>query len=344
MKLIILTNSKNSIPQKLHETESLNIEILKTSLLQLNWNVSVMTFDNFINNFNNINYINGTYFIYASSQYESYQSYIEDILLYIQNNGGILIPNFNIFRSHENKFFQELVKRNLTVNTPKSYLVGTIEEGIEILKNIDYPIIAKEPSGFGSKGVYQINNEQQGINFLNRKMISGVNLFSYYGLRNLYVRFKYKGKYPKKIGKLIFQEKIEQVDHDWKVLVFENKCFCLKRSVRKNDFRASGSGIFDFSIEPPKQVLDFAYKVKNELNTPWVSLDIIIKDDVCYLIEYQGVHFGLSTAINNSWYYELNIKGNKWEKKKIEKEVEYYFSEALVRFIERSKNSERKLD
>lgn len=40
--------------------------------------------------------------------------------------------------------------------------------------------------------------------------------------------------------------------------------------------------------------------VKGKLDTPWVSLDIIEKSGRYYLIQYQSVHFGLATLINNN--------------------------------------------
>lgn len=334
-KIIILLDSKGRYPQKLHETESLNIDVLTEHLNSNGYEVFALTFHDFLKNIDNID-CNEYIFLYASSQYEEYKGYIEDILLYIIKSGGKIIPDFQLFRSHENKAFQELYKTMKKIPSPKYNIIGTFEEGIEILKETSFPIIAKTINGFGSKGVIQINNSKEGRKFLNKNLQSGIN-FNSNGLRILGRRLKYKKQYPKKSGRVIFQEKINGVDHDWKILVFGNRCFCLKRSVRKNDFRASGSGIFNFDAVPVNQLLNFALNVKRKLDTPWVSLDIIEKNNRYYLIEYQSVHFGLSTLINNNYYYEYNESNKKWQRLEKDKDSEYYFASALKSYLSRMK-------
>jgi glutathione synthase/RimK-type ligase-like ATP-grasp enzyme len=330
-KIMLLLDSMGKYPQKLHETESLNIDTLTEYLNSNGYQVSTMVYHDFLTNISKIDcsqYI----FIYASSQYEEYKEYIEDILLYIVKVGGRIIPDFQMFRSHENKSFQELYKIEKKIATPSFNIVGTFEEGAQVLSKVNFPIIGKTISGFGSKGVAQINNMEEGKKFLKKNMKSGIQLSSD-GLRVLGRRLKYRNQYPQKRGKLVFQEKINGVDHDWKILVFGDLCFCLKRSVRKNDFRASGSGIFDFEAVPTDSILNFAYDTKNKLDTPWVSLDIIVKGDNCYLIEYQALHFGLSTLINNKYYYKYEESNKMWNKYSKDKECEYYFAQALDNYI-----------
>ena len=326
-EVIILLDSMKRLPQKLHETESLDINYLKQLLEKSNFRVTTMTYNTFLENINTID-CGKNIFLYASSQYKQYKDYIEDILLYIVNAGGKIIPNFHLFRSHENKSYQEFYKYQRNIKSPKFNIVGTYEEGLRIFENADYPIIGKTVDGFGSRGVRQINNIIEGKKFIKKNMSSGVHLNAA-GLRNFARRFKYKNQYPRKRGKILLQEKINDVNHDWKILIFGNDYFCLKRSVRKNDFRASGSGNFDFEAVPSNIVLGFAYDVKNKLDTPWVSLDIIEKGENCYLIEYQALHFGLSTLINNRYLYEYDENKNDWTKKLKENECEFYFAKAL---------------
>ena len=66
---------------------------------------------------------------------------------------------------------------------------------------------------------------------------------------------------PKK--KIIIQDYISGLDGDYKVLIYDKKYYVLRRYNCKNDFRASGSGIFVFEENIPRAVLDFAEKVFN---------------------------------------------------------------------------------
>ena len=334
-QLFILTNDSGNIPQKLHETESLNIDVLKNYFIDKNWNVEIYTYDFFINKFDEFrDRISGSYFIYASSQYPDYYSSIDDILLTISELGGILIPKYTHFKAHENKFYQEFTKNILNLKTPKSVLLNTAENIENKISNLKYPIVAKLSNGFGSSGVQLIHSNEEVKKFINENLTDVVK-----PRKNMFKRKKqiekYRDKYPLKVGKLIFQEFIIGLENDWKILVFGNKLFYLKRYFKENDFRASGSGNFDNSTPPSKELMKFAMEVKEKLDTPWVSLDIIEKGPELYLIEYQCVHFGLYTAMNSISHFEYNDGIFNEIDDKID--IDRIFTEELFNYISSSK-------
>src|SRR5690606_8893478 len=57
------------------------------------------------------------------------------------------------------------------------------------------------------------------------------------------------------------QQFVPNLKCDYKALVFMDKVFLLKRGTRKDDFRASGSGIFSFP-EPSVELLNFALQCR----------------------------------------------------------------------------------
>lgn len=330
-RLFILTNSVGSIPQKLHETESFSTELIKEYLTDKSFEVQIFSFDKFISEFSALrNTIKGSFFIYASSQYPEYYSSIEDILLLIRTSGGILIPDFIHFRAHENKYLQELIKTDLNIDAPKSILVSTIEEGMNKIKDIRYPVVAKLSSGYGSSSVSLLKNINEASEYLNKSLTGIVkkrkNIFKYRKKIE-----EYRGKYPLKVGKIIFQEFIEGLENDWKIVIFGNKLFYLKRFIRPNDFRASGSGNFDSSQPPGSELMRFAFSVKVKLNTPWVSLDIVQKQDRFYLIEYQCVHFGMYTVIKSRSHFVLN--GDTLTESRSPVNADMLFAEELYNYI-----------
>lgn len=328
-KIVLLTNSKGLIPQRVYERESLDLEVLCKVFLRSEFNVEIQTFDKFLNSNQDIK---GVYFFYSSSQYIPYKEYILDILIYIQNCGGILIPNFSSFIAHEDKMLQELEMKRLNIPTPDFYIVGTYEEGKEYLKTVSFPVVGKKSKGFGSKTVKKINRFEGGLKFLRKNLTDGF-VFNIEYIKWLYKKRKFPKLYPKFHGKVIFQELINDLDHDWKILIFGNKCFVLKRFMKKNDFRASGSGKFDSDATPSTQVLNFAYNSMKKLDVPFASFDIVEKKDRCLLIEYQVVHFGLITALNAKEYYDYDDTKHQWVKKVKNREVDYFFAEAIIDYI-----------
>lgn len=328
--IVLITDSKGKIPQKKHETESLDLKKLVNEFEKMNYNVTLTNYFQILNSYVE-NEINGKYFFYASSQYSIYKDYITDCLNYVIDCGGIIIPSKNLFIAHENKAFQELEKKRLNIPSPNSLIIGTIEEGIEVLSTIKYPFVAKTSTGFSSKGVSKINNKTEGKRFLknNMKRLDGEKIS--HKTKHMLRKLKFKNSYPIKTGKIIFQDLINDLTNDWKVLIFHDRIFTLKRFTKKGDFKASGSGLFDFEASPPKELLDFALKVCEILQTPFASLDIVIKDKTPYLIEYQSLHFGLTTMINGKKYYIL--ENNEWKKREIDTVLEYNYAYAIHNYI-----------
>lgn len=336
MEILLVTHSLHGIPQKLHETESLDTFLISRILREKDYNVSILTHGDFASL--EPEKLIGRIILYASSQYPELFNCIEDYLLYALSCGCNIIPNFNMFRSHENKFFQELVKKRLGINAPKSWLVGTMEDLYRYIGELSFPLVFKTSMGFGSSGVEKIDNAKQLISITKNSLLP-----IHQRPNNLLRRLKqskyhdekillYKDKYPSHVGRIILQEYLEGLTYDWKILVFGKACFCLKRYVRNDDFRASGSGKFTFDEVPSNSLLDFALNVTKKLDTPWASLDIAKYKNEYKLIEYQCVHFGMYTLMRNFRYFE-KVDG-EWVSRAVEDaSPEQFMCNALLGYI-----------
>lgn len=325
MKICLLTNSCSGIPQILHETESLDIEYLKALFIEQGIQCYTLNFHEFINH--DFDECKNVIFIYASSQYINYKLYIDDILFHIINNGGLIIPNYEIFRCHENKFYQEIIKKRENISRPKSLLVGSIEEVHDVLQLFSFPLVAKLSHGFASSSVSKLQNIDEVFEYISKNCQEVIPIRKKFWLRYKDIK-QYSGKYPLKVGKFIFQEFISDIDHDWKVLIFGKYFFPIKRRVKSGDFKASGSGLIEKDIDCPETILNFAFSCYKKLKSPWISLDIMTKEGVEYLIEFQGIHFGLYALMKrNSCYI---IQGDQWIKcNKPSEKPEYYIAHGV---------------
>lgn len=118
------------------------------------------------------------------------------------------------------------------------------------------------------------------------------------------------------------QNLIEGLKNDWKVLVFGNKYYVLFRKVRDNDFRASGSGKFEYREKIPEGFLDYCEKIYNYFDVPYSSFDIGYNGKEFFLFEFQMIYFGTYTLEFSPFYY-IRENGNwniKYETSVIEKE------------------------
>lgn len=352
-KLLILHNYENFFAGKYfgtlesHTHGSMDIYSLKELFSQKGFDVELAEFSQI--DFNRD--YEETYVIYASSEDEGlfYKEYIEDILCYLKKKGAILIPEFNYFRAHNNKSYQEMLRQQFSdeqLKHPCAYSIGHYDELRYFKDRIAYPVVIKVSNGSGSKGVLLANDWNE-LDRTCRKFMTHTyfdfskSIFTRFNLlcrkvgRNLLKRRK--GVVPLRdylrTNKVILEEYISGLKGDYKVLFFNGKYFVLNRLNRDNDFRASGSGKFIFpkDVKEITGVLNLALKAASEIGTPLLSLDIGSNCDGCYLIEFQSVYFGPYT-LQYAPMYLTNEDGN-WKEHPGSFDLEEEYVEAIAKFI-----------
>lgn len=336
--ILIITDYRNYLRQGLKRYEGLDLEAIKKTFKNENYDVTILSYDDIINK-NSIVNIKNYLIIYTSSQELEYKSYIDDILYELKRE-NTLIPRYEVFKAHENKSYQELYKQHCGINSLKTYHFASFKDILNYKDCLSYPVVLKKLCGAGSNHVYKVNSFE-GIKKIIKKINKRDNYFKF-NLKKVIKKFILKKKYNKfyykedqYIGRYILQEFVPNLDGDWKILIFGDKYYALNRRVRENDFRASGSGNFSFE-KPPIQVLNYAKKCFEKLNVPFLSLDICINEDrKCYLLEYQGTHFGPYT-LNFSDDYYVN-RGNEWSKVNKKSNLSEEYANAILFYIKRNK-------
>ena len=116
-------------------------------------------------------------------------------------------------------------------------------------------------------------------------------------------------------------------------MIYGKRYYSLFRQNRKNDFRASGSGIFLANDDQfiPDGMLDFANKIYNTLKVPQLSIDVCFDGTKYYLIEFQAVSFGTLTQTISEFYFTL--ENGKWVKVIEKLSLEKVYSESIVDYI-----------
>lgn len=334
MKIILITDYRKFLRQGIKQYLSMDKEKINKILLDNNLDVVEYTYEEIINNkirFNN------EIIIYTSSQNLDYKHYIDDILYGLSKRND-LIPRYDIFRAHENKGYQELLKEELGIRSLKYFYFGN-KLGLENNANIvdTYPLILKRIFGAGSSNVYKIDSYKDLKNSL--KKLNMPDQYKGKVIKRVIQKNIMKSKYIPEfhgedsfMGAFVLQEFMDGLKEDWKVLVFGEKYYVLNRKVADNDFKASGSGKLAF-IDPPKEVLEYARFIYEKLDVPFVSLDIGFNGTECGLIEFQGVHFGPYTLMKSEGYFE-HVNGD-WENRKGKSVLEEEYAYSILEYLKR---------
>lgn len=247
--------------------------------------------------------------VYSSCEATEIREYMKDAFYFLRAR-CVLLPDYEFLLAYENKGFQELKKRALGIGN----LSGEYHYDMDGHERA-VPYVFKTIGGAGSSGVHLVRTREdedrlrgryfsvglrRRVILQQRKRVLSANEFAAYS-------YRHKG-----FHRYIAQAFVPGADHDYKILVFGDRFFGLKRNVRKGDFRASGSGDFNFSQRVPNSVLTFAAEMRERLDAPQLSLDIVISPKGCHLIEYQALNFGPVTLTRSEGFYTRATDGT-WD-------------------------------
>jgi glutathione synthase/RimK-type ligase-like ATP-grasp enzyme len=278
---------------------------------------------------------------YTSSQDygDNYKGYIEDIIYGLELNGAHVVPGYKYLRAHNNKVFMEILRDQILgyeFSGLQSQHFGTLEEIEKSANNnlIQYPCIIKSAMGAMSSGVALARDLSDLIR--KAKQLSRTPHL-HYELRDWTYTWRYDGyqRESRFQKKFIIQNFIPGLANDWKVLIYGDQFYVLKRHVRPNDFRASGSHVDYYSgIEAgfPEQMLEFAAEVYRKLDVPQLSIDVGFDGSRGYVFEFQALNFGASTQYISNEYF---TRERNWTTKKKAFDQEEAYVWALVHYFER---------
>jgi glutathione synthase/RimK-type ligase-like ATP-grasp enzyme len=214
-------------------------------------------------------------------------------------------PNFETYWQYEDKIREYYLLRSHDFPIIDSHILWNYDHAEAFLNETTFPIIAKLPKGASSSNVVIVKSIEEGKRIINQVFNQGVkssglnsrsNLqslkksgvlkYSRARLRSYLINsgiIKDKSEYPEwQIQKdaILFQKYLPGNSFDTRVTVIGKRALAFRRFVRKNDFRASGSG--NFNMEPDKidpRCLEIAFAISNKLKFSTMAYDFIYDEN-----------------------------------------------------------------
>jgi hypothetical protein len=260
-------------------------------------------------------------------------------------------PNFNSRWHFENKVAQKYLFESVAAPMPKNYVFYEEDEAIRFLEQYDLPIVAKLKRGAASINVKLIDNKEEGVKYIKKLFSEGIqstdkllgNLDSKIriakrikNIRQLVIKivgFLKKNKKERLLnspekGYAYFQEFMPKNDFDTRIVVVYDKAFGFRRINRENDFRASGSGKFDFRIkEMDLKFVSLAFELHKKIGAQCLSSDFVYNKNKEPVVIETGYEFGLPSPYYNEegfWDENLNFSAEKFN-------PQYYMVENFIK-------------
>lgn len=334
---VIIVHFNGYFGQSLPTEKTLNIEEIKKQLTTYDIEVLEMNLQDVANQ--ELKYDEKTYYLIGSHQNPSVKKFFDEVVM-IKMKDVNTIPSQHHIYAHENKVVQALLNQ--------TYNYGLVDQKVSLVANKDVVskknanLVNKLSGGSGSSGVFIPKEGLQYKSYLYSitwRLLNVSDVFRFIKHRILNIFFNLTDdnlKYNQNYYPMVMQSKLDTPGFDYKILVFYDKVYVLKRYVRKNDFRSSGSGNFEFVENVDKSLLTYAYNMRERLAVPYVSLDIMESNSVYNCIEYQCLHFGPYTQLFADFYYKLDTDG--WVKCKRNESIEFEMSYSVGNFLKNKLN------
>jgi glutathione synthase/RimK-type ligase-like ATP-grasp enzyme len=256
--------------------------------------------------------------------------FAKQLIFSVQASGRRVFPDFNTMWHFDDKVAQKYLLEALGVQLAPAYVFYDIKDALEWAGRTTYPKVFKLRSGAGSDNVSLVKSHRRAITLIKRSFGRGFKQYEAWGnLKERYRKFR-TGKATlwevlkgiirlfhttqfsrvtgKEIGYVYFQEFIPDNDHDIRVIVVGDKAFAIQRMVRKNDFRASGSGFILYGKEHfNDETVRLAFEISEKLQTQCMAYDFVYLKGKPLVVEI-SYGFAIHGYDACTGYWDKNLK------------------------------------
>ena len=253
-------------------------------------------------------------------------------LIYSLESSGIkCFPDFHTTWHFDDKVGQKYLLESIGAPLVPSYVFYSKKEALEWVSQTTFPKVFKLRGGAGASNVKLAHTAKEARKFVRKAFGKGFPQFDKIGyLKERYHKWRqgrdsfvgvckgigrlliptdYAKMHGREKGYVYFQDFIPNNTFDIRVVVIGDKAMGEKRYVREGDFRASGSGQFEY-IQIRGDVLEIAFGIAQKLRLQTVAFDFIFRDNEPLIVE-MSYGFGTHGISHSGGYYTRDLQWNE---------------------------------
>ena len=258
----------------------------------------------------------------------------KNVIFALEHAGIAVFPDFKTTWHFDDKVAQKYVLEAINAPMVQSYVFYDDQEALQWLKEQKYPLVFKLKRGAGSSNVRLLRSYEESKSVVKRSFRNGYEPFKESRVTLLNHRIKnfksgkegfsgllkafYRSIFPKfgQLGELhhrekgyvYFQDFIPNNLYDIRVVVVGNRAFALKRLVRENDFRASGSGklVYDKN-QIDLRCIQIAFDINKKLETQSIAYDFVFDTENTPLVIEISYGYAISAYDYCEGFWDENL-------------------------------------
>lgn len=240
--------------------------------------------------------------------------FAKQLLYAVESSGKKIFPDFRTVWHFDDKVGQKYLLEAYKAPLAPSVVFYDKKEAFNWAEETEFPKVFKLRNGAGSANVKLVKSKKQAKRLI--KKAFGRGFKQYEGWSNLQerirkyrigkakawdvikgiIRLLYTTEYARlngnEMGYVYFQDFVPENEYDIRVVVVGDKAYAIKRLVRENDFRASGSGYILYEKENfDEETIRMAFDISNRLKIQCMAYDFIYQDGKPLIVE---ISYGFS--------------------------------------------------
>jgi glutathione synthase/RimK-type ligase-like ATP-grasp enzyme len=261
--------------------------------------------------------------------------FAKQLISALEHTGKVVFPDFRTDWHFDDKLGQKYLLEAAGVNLVPTYIFYDKQSALSWIRQTAFPKVFKLRGGAGSANVRLVENKSHAKKLIIKAFGSGFSQYeassnlkerlrkwrigkgSLKSIAKGVVRFIYPPEYSKIKGRdrgyIYFQDFIPGNDHDIRVIVIDRKAFAIKRMIRDNDFRASGSGkvLYD-KIHFNDSVIQMSFQLAEKLGSKCIAIDYVFDGSKPLIVE---ISYGFIREVYESCVGYWDDKMNWFEGK-----------------------------
>jgi glycosyltransferase involved in cell wall biosynthesis/glutathione synthase/RimK-type ligase-like ATP-grasp enzyme len=218
---------------------------------------------------------------------------------------------------YDEKVSQFYLLKSIDAPVPYAWVFWDRQEAISWAQTARYPLVFKLSVGAGSANILIVNTASEAVSLINKAFNGGMFPYTMNEFRS-----ETAGPRPPhwkpEFDYVYFQEFLPGNDFDTRITIIGDRAFGFRRFNRPGDFRASGSGLIDYTTDKiDRRCVEIAFSVSERCGFTSMAYDFLNKDGYPLICEISYT-FNDEAVFNCPGHWQRDLQwheGHIWPEK-----------------------------